>query len=105
MLGSEMVKTIVNLFTSKRHISCLPLLKELVELFISGPVSVLQILNFLVYLKMLFGSSWIFVSAAFSSKSFSSRCFSNITNCGLISGAGFEDFTSFNIFLIMIFLS
>ena len=73
-------------------------------------MSVLQILNFLAYLKMLFGYSWIFVTAAFSSKSFSSRClshncFSSITNCDLISGAGFEDFTSFNIFLMMIFLS
>ena len=46
-----------------------------------------------------FGSSWIFVTAAFSSKCFSSRWlshnnFSSITKCDLISGAGFEDFRS-----------
>ena len=46
-----MVKTLVNWSTSKRHISCLLLLKELVSRFIRGPMSVLQILNFLAYLK------------------------------------------------------
>ena len=50
----------------------------------------------------------IFVTAAFSSKCFSLRwlshnCFSSITICDLISGAGFEDFTSFNIFFFIIF--
>ena len=49
--GSGMVKTLVNWSTSKRHISCLSLLKELVSRFIRGPMSVLQILNFLAYLK------------------------------------------------------
>ena len=50
--GSGMVKTQVNWSTSKRHISCLSLLKEFVSWFIRGPMSVLQILNFLAYLKM-----------------------------------------------------
>ena len=49
--GSGMVKTLVNWSTSKRHISCLSLLKELVSCFIRGPMSVLQILNLLAYLK------------------------------------------------------
>ena len=49
--GSGMVKTLVNWSTSKRHISCLSLLKEFVSWFIRGPMSVLQILNFLAYLK------------------------------------------------------
>ena len=49
--GSGMVKTLVNLSTSKRHISCLSLLKEFVSRFIRGPMSVLQILNILAYLK------------------------------------------------------
>ena len=49
--GYEMVKTLVNWSTSKRHISCLSLLKEFVSRFIRGPMSVLQILNFLAYLK------------------------------------------------------
>ena len=49
--GSGMVKTLVNWSTSKRHIACLSLLKEFVSWFIRGPMSVLQILNFLVYLK------------------------------------------------------
>ena len=44
--GSGMVKTPVNWSTSKRHISCLSLLKELVSRFIRGPMSVFQILNF-----------------------------------------------------------
>ena len=48
--GSGMVKTLVNRSTSKRF-SCLSLLKELVALFIRGPMSVLQILNLLAYLK------------------------------------------------------
>ena len=48
---SGMVKTLVNWSTSKRHISCLSLLKELVSRFIRGPMSVLQILTFLAYLK------------------------------------------------------
>ena len=46
-----MVKTLVNWSTSKRHISCLSLLKKFVSWFIRGPISVLQILNFLAYLK------------------------------------------------------
>ena len=50
-LVSGMVKTLVNWSTSKRHISCLSLLKELVSQFIRGPMSVLQILKFLVYQK------------------------------------------------------
>ena len=41
-----MVKTLVNSSTSKRQISCLSLLKELVARFIRGPKSVLQILNY-----------------------------------------------------------
>ena len=49
--GSGMVKTLVNWSTSKRPISCLSLLKEFVSLFIIKPMSVLQILNFLTYLK------------------------------------------------------
>ena len=49
--GSGMVKTLVNWSTSKRHISYLSLLKEFVSWFIRGPMSVLQILNFLAYLK------------------------------------------------------
>ena len=50
-LGSGIVKTLVNWSTSKRQISCLSFLKELVSRFIRGPMSVLQILNFLAYLK------------------------------------------------------
>ena len=49
--GSGMVKTLVNWSTCKGHISCLSLLKEFVSWFIRGPMSVLQILNFLAYLK------------------------------------------------------
>ena len=49
--GSGMVKIRVNWSTSKLHISCLSLLKELVSRFIRGPMSVLQILNFMAYLK------------------------------------------------------
>ena len=49
--GSGMVKTLVNWSTSKRHISCLSLLKGFVSQFIRGPMSVLQVLNFLAYLK------------------------------------------------------
>ena len=49
--GSVMVKSLVNWSTSKRHISCLSLLKELVSWFIRGPMSVLQMLNVLAYLR------------------------------------------------------
>ena len=49
--GSGMVKTLMNWSTSKRHIACLSLLKEFMSRFIRGPMSVLQILNFLAYLK------------------------------------------------------
>ena len=49
--GSGMVKTLVNWSTSKRCIACLSFLKELVSRFIRGPMSVLQMLNFLAYLK------------------------------------------------------
>ena len=48
-----MIKTLVNGSTSKRHISCLSLLKELVSRFIRGPMSVLQILNFFAFVKVL----------------------------------------------------
>ena len=67
---------------------------------------VLQILNLLAYVKTE-EVVWIFLdfSKRFSSRWLSHNCFSSITNCDLISGAGFEDFTSFNLFLIMIFLS
>ena len=46
-----MINSLVNWSTSKRHISCLSLLKELVSRFIRGPMPVLQILNYLAYQK------------------------------------------------------
>ena len=57
--GSGMVKTLVNWSTSKRHISCLSLLKEFVSWFIRGPMSVLQILNFLAFSSKCFSSRWL----------------------------------------------
>ena len=102
-----MVKTLVNRSTSKRHISCLSLPQRV-------SVTVHKKTNASFTNTKLLGVSeevvWIIfefvVTAAFSSKRFSSRwlshnCFSSITRCDLIRGAGFEDFTIFNLFLII----
>ena len=67
-------------------------------------VSFTNTINILAYMKKWFGSSWIFVTC-FSSNWLSHNCFSNITNSDLISGDGFEDSTSFNLFLMTIFLA
>ena len=55
--------------------------------------------------KLLGVSEEVVLFKSFSSRWLSHNCFSNITNCDSMNGAGFEDFTSFSLFLIMIFLS